>query len=169
MVEARRLIEALESMVVKSDDTSTSNFQIYDQNPHVTMDNYFSGDKVLDWIGSKGFGATMTCRRDRLPSSIPSKYLHKQKTDSSKRTKVARFLNPVVAVKTFGAKDENSSAYRRVHVSFQSTSSCNIGTVNALKECMLTVHKCERGYNENKRTWGIEMNSGRKLYLGTYS
>ena len=28
----------------------------------------------------------------------------KQKTDSSKRTKVACFFNPVVAVKTFGAK-----------------------------------------------------------------
>ena len=74
MVEARRLIEALETMVVKSNDSSTtSDFQIYDERPHVTMDNYFSGDKVLDWIGRKGFGATMTCRRDRLPSSIPSK------------------------------------------------------------------------------------------------
>lgn len=133
------------------------------------MDNYFSGDKVLDWIGSKGFGATMTCRRDRLPSGIPSKYLHKQKTDSSKKTKVARFFNPVVAVKHFDAKDDNSSPYRRVHVSFQSTSSCNIATVNALNECGLTVHKRERGYNENKRMWGIEMNSGRELYLGTYS
>ena len=171
MVEARRLIEVLEGMVVNLDDTSTTtpNFQIYDQKPHVTMDNYFSGDKIIDWIGSKGFGATMTCRRDRLPSGIPSKYLHKQKTDSSKRTKVARFYNPVVAVKTFGAKDKNSLPYRRVHVSFQSTSSCNIGTVNAINECMLTIHKRERGYNENKRTWGIEMNSGRELYLGTYS
>jgi len=170
MVEARRLVEALECMLVNSDDSATKpKFGIYEQKPHITMDNYFSGDKVLDWIGNKGFGATMTCRRDRLPSGIPSKYLHKQKTDSSKRSKVARFYSPVVAVKDFPAKDDNSSPYRRVHVSFQSTSSCNIGTVNALNQCSLTVHKRERGYNENKRIWGIEMNAGRELYLGTYS
>ena len=114
------------------------------------MDNYFSGDKLLDWIGCKGFGATMTYRRDRLPASVPSKYFHKQKTDSSKRTKVARFHNPVVAVKNVNTKDDNSTPYRRVHVSFQSTSSCNIGTVNVLNKCMLTVRKRECGYNENK-------------------
>ena len=30
------------------------------------MDNYFSGDRIYNWIGQKGLGANMTCRRDRL-------------------------------------------------------------------------------------------------------
>ena len=168
MVETRRLIEVLECMAINSDDSiAIPKFQIYDQKPRITMDNYFSGDKVHDWIGSKGFGATITYHHDRLPSNIPSKKLNKQKTDSSKRTKFAHFYNPVVAVKRFAAKDDNSSAYCWAYASFQSTSSCNIGTVNALNECMLTVHKHERGYSDNKRTWGIEMDSCRELYLST--
>ena len=135
-------IESLEHVVINSDDNSAK-FGIYEEKPHITMDNFLSGDKVLDWIGNKGFRATLTCCCDRLPSGIPSNYLHKQNTDSSKRTKVARFFNPVVAVKHFDTEDDNSSPYRRVHVSYQSTSSCNIGTVNSLNGCGLTVHKHE--------------------------
>ena len=52
---------------------------------------------------------------------------------------------------------------------FQSTSSCNISTVNALPGFKVDVAKRERGVRENKRTWGVEMNAGRSLYLGTYS
>ena len=49
MVQARILIEALECMVIKSNDSSTTpKFQIYYQKPHITMDNYFSGDKIID-------------------------------------------------------------------------------------------------------------------------
>ena len=152
MIEARRLLEKLEPMV--DDDTknsSTTIKKIYSSKPHVTMDNYFSGDRICEWIGQKGFGATMTCRRDRLPSGVPAKYWHKQRTDTSKRTKVARFFQPIVAVKKVEAT-ENHCAYRRVNVSFQSTSSCNISTVNALSKCGLTVHKRERGVLDAKRT-----------------
>ena len=169
MIEARRLLEKLEPMV--DDDTkksSTTIKKIYSSKPHVTMDNYFSGDRICEWIGQKGFGEIMTCRRDRLPSGVPAKYWHKQRTDTSKRTKVARFFQPIVAVKKVEAT-ENHCAYRRVNVSFQSTSSCNISTVNALSKCGLTVHKRERGVLDAKRTWGIEMNAARELYLGTYS
>ena len=63
------------------------------------MDNFFSGDKICDWIGQCGFGATMTCRRDRLPSGVDGKYFHKEKTDSSICSKVSKFLQPVIAVK----------------------------------------------------------------------
>ena len=97
--------------------------------------------------------ATMTCRRDRLPSGIPAKYWHKQKTDISKRTKVARFFQPVVAVKEFDATDDHNR-YRRVNVSFQSTSSCNISTVNTLSNCALTVHKREREVSSTPRGYG---------------
>ena len=56
-----------------------------------------------------------------------------------------------------------------MHVSFQSTSSCNISTVNALNTCELDVQKRSRGVDKNKRIWGIEMNPARQLYLATYS
>ena len=141
MIEARRLLEKLDPMV----EGSSSNYKkIYSQKPHITMDNYFSGEKICEWIGKNGFEATMTCRRDRLPPGVPGKYWHKQKTDTSKKTKVARFFQPIVAVKEVQATDEHEE-YRRVHVSFQSTSSCNISTVNALSQCQLSVSKRERG------------------------
>ena len=104
------------------------------------MDNYFSGEKKLTWIGEHGFGATMTCRRDWLPPNVPAKYWHKLKTDISKKTKVACFFQPVVAVKNVPATN-TTEAYRRVHVSFHLTSSCNISTVNALHQCNLSVVK----------------------------
>ena len=142
--------------------------KIFKKKFHITADNHFSGDKVFEWIGEKGYGCTMTCRRDRLPAEIPSYNLHKKQTDSSKKCKVARFFQPVVAVKKVEACNFNES-YQRVHVSFQSTSSCNFATVNALNECSGSKEKRERGRGDNKRIWGIEMNAARRLYLSTYS
>jgi len=165
MIEARRL---LESIIPKISGYHSPEKKIYPVKPHVTMDNYFSGDLIANWIGGNGFSCTMTCRRDRLPSGVPAKYWHKERTDGSPKTKVARFFEPVVAVLDVPASDGNES-FKKVHVSFQSTSSCNIQTVNALNECKLSVSKRTRGINDNRRTWGIEMNAARELYLGTYS
>ena len=50
----------------------------------------------MNWLGGNVFGSTMTCRRDLLPGEIEGNYLHK-KTDSSDKTNVACFFNPVVA------------------------------------------------------------------------
>ena len=58
--------------------------------------------------------------------------------------------------------------YQRVHCSFQSTSSCNIFTVNALSECKLYVEARKRGSNKSKRVWVIEMNQARRTYLSNY-
>jgi len=59
--------------------------------------------------------------------------------------------------------------YLRVHVSFQSTSSTNFSTVNALNECHGFKRRWDRGIGKNKRTWGIEMNDAREMYLDMYS
>jgi len=53
----------------------------------------------MDWIGERGFGTTMTCRRDHLPFGVPGQYFHKQKTLSCAKTKVACFLQPIVVIK----------------------------------------------------------------------
>jgi len=164
-LEARRIMEQLGSMTLGEPPRRTR--QVFREKPHTTWDNYFSGDKISDWAGQNGFGATMTCRRDRLPIR-GDEVLHKKKTDSGKRPKAARFQQPITAVKTVEANG-SSQKYTRVHCSFQSTSSCNISTVNALNGCNGYVRRRERGRMENKRLWGIEMNESRQLYLGSYS
>ena len=157
--EVRNIVEQLLPHV-EGEPADPSVKKIFKEKFHSTWDNYFSGDVIMDWLGTNGFSATMTCRRDRLPSGVPGKYLHKQKTLASQRTKIARFLQPVVAIK----EDEDRS-FRRVHCSFQSTSSCNISTVNALNECKLYTEPRQRGSNISKRVWGIEMNEARRLSL----
>ena len=144
-----------------------SRCQIWKIMPHMTWDNYFSGCNILNWLGELGLGATVTCRRDRLPKEITDTYLHKKKTDSSPRPKAARYFNPIVAVKNVAAVD-GKKGHQRVHTSFQSTSSCNISGVNALSSCNMSIRRRERGRGENKRYWGIEMNDARSLYLQSY-
>ena len=61
-----------------------------------------------------------------------------------------------------------ATSYTRVHVSCQSTSSCNIACVNSLNQNTRFVSKKERGRGEQKRQWGIENNDARQLYLATY-
>jgi hypothetical protein len=133
------------------------------QKPHITWDNFFSGDEIFEYACEKGFGLTMTCRRDRLPGKgvISSKYWHKEKTNSLARPKAARYEQPIFAVKRIG-----DSLIQ--HTSFQSTSSCNITSVNALNELSLYCGSKDRGRGNKKRRWGIEMNESREIYLHTY-
>ena len=122
-------------------------------------------------IGEEGGSATLTCRRDRLPKDADKKHFHhKAAVPVDKRTRVARFEQPVIAVKHVtqpagsGKKD-----YTLVHISFQSTGGTNITTVNSLSEVMLYVRERQKGRGDTKRIWGIEMNEGRETYLKNYS
>ena len=162
--EIRLLLEKLDSMIIGS---ASPGYKIFREKPHITCDNFFSGDHIFELIGQKGYRCTMTCRRDRFPRDIPKHFLHIKKTDTSSRTKVARFVEPIVAVKE-GVCNDGTSKYQRAHVSFQSTSSCNISTVNALNSCKSSVWAKERGQDDRKRRWVIEMNDSRSLYLASY-
>ena len=95
----------------------------------------------------------MTCRRDCLPFGVPGKYFHKQKTLSCAKNKVARFLQPIITIKDNDGGGGFFEPYQCVHRSFLSTSSCNIYTVNALRECKLYVEPMQRGSNKRKRVW----------------
>lgn len=109
----------------------------------------------------------MTSARNSLPRNIKDEYLHKLKTDpKNKQAKIARFAQPIIAVKDV---EKDGKKYQRVHVSFQSTSSCNISTVNALNEVYNFVELRERGKGISKRLWVIEMNHARRTYLSTYN
>ncbi len=108
------------------------------------------------------------------------------------RSKVARFEQPIIAVKnviqprkkasnddddvpgpSVSTKKDNEPVadekkdYVICHVSFQSTGGTNITSVNASVE--LYVREQNKGRGNQKRTWGIEMNEARETYLKTYS
>ena len=81
--------------------------------------------------------------RDHLPKDIPSEYLHKKKTTHEGRPRASRFLNPIVAMEDCTGNMFTDKPYRKVHVSFQSTSSSNISHVNALSSCYGYMRKKE--------------------------
>ena len=124
-------------------------------------------DQAAKLIGEKGYHCISTNRRDRLPQGVAKRYFHGEKTQVNERTKVGRYIQPVIAVKTFKGSGTKKD-YRQVYVSFQSTSSCNLRTINSLSKCNCSIRKKERGRGINKRIWGIEMNEARELYLAMY-
>jgi hypothetical protein len=116
-----------------------------DELPHFIWDKYFSGDQIFDYMGIEGFDALMTCGRDRLPSGIPKKYL--KKTDTGGRSKVAKFNQPIVLV-------HKLEVFQQVHVSFQSTSSCNLSSVNLLPKTKFVCCAAGKGPRRAKMTLG---------------
>jgi hypothetical protein len=84
--------------------------EIYKTPPHITADNHFSGDNIMKFMGSKGYGFTVTCRRDHFPVGI-KQYLHQEKIKvDDKMVKAMQYENPIVAVRQVEATNE-SMAY----------------------------------------------------------
>ncbi len=86
----------------------------------------------------------MTCRRDRLPKSVPRKYFNFIKAAPvNARSKVAQFEKSIIAVKHVKHQDSDTvndkKDYVHCHVSFQSTGGTNISMVNALLLVILYV------------------------------
>ena len=66
------------------------------------MDNFFSGDEVLKYLGEGGRKGTMTCRCDSLPTFVPRKHINFTKAAPvNARSKVARFEQPIIAITYF--------------------------------------------------------------------
>ena len=157
--EVRTCIDDLSKHVVGANNEKKA---IFKKCPHITWDNYFSGEDICHYAGKKGFGLLMTNRRDRLPKEVKGEYMHKKKTDSTKRSKSARYIEPVILVK----EEEN---YEVVLTTFQSTSSCNIISVNSINFNHNFVEARCRGRKQHKRHYLIEQNNARHLYLKSYS
>ena len=86
--------------------------QIYSRPPHLTCDIHFSGDNVLDYAGSKGFGITQTCRRDRFSDGLKS-YLHHEVVNANDaRPKAMRFQKPIVAIKQVPTRGDGEATTR---------------------------------------------------------
>jgi hypothetical protein len=147
--------------------------KVYPKPPHIVADNHFSGEEVMKLLGSKGYGATMTNRRDRFPEGLKP-YLHHEGVKSGcPKARAMRFDNPIVAIKQVPAvEDEDGSikakACTRTLVSFQSTGPTNICGVNNLPSVSLYVSKRVRGKGAATRMWGIEQNEARETYLRHY-
>jgi hypothetical protein len=91
------------------------------------------------------------------------------KVDIGPMPRVARFEQPVIAVKEVKFQpDSEKKSYMIVHVSFQSTGSTNITTINTLDQVELYVAKRERGRGVTKQIWAIEINEAREFYLNIY-
>eukprot|EP00957_Ditylum_brightwellii_P166472 12671618-Ditylum_brightwellii.AAC.1 len=57
---------------------------------------------------------------------------------------------------------ESNKKYQKVHMPFQSTSSCNIQTVNMFSCVSKSEDTREQGVGKNKRKWVIKMNDARQ-------
>ena len=136
---------------------------IYNQRPHITADNYFSGEHVLDYLGQRGYGMTCTCRRDRFPKGLKI-YLHHEKLLSTDiKGKIMCYQNPIIGIKHvpvpapavankegMPAVANKAKAYTKTITSFHSTGATNLSGVNNLKSCELYVSKKERGGKDDK-------------------
>lgn len=162
--EVKHILKDLDELIV-NDFNSLIGKPIFAEHPHITWDNFFSGEKIAMHCASKGYGMTTTLRRDRFPSGVPKKFFHFQKTQpGAARPRAAKYIAPIVAVK----KVHHGSLMQLT--SFQSTSSCNFLSVNAYDSCNLYAVTKERGQRKSnhKRQWAIEMNEARHLYLKSY-
>ena len=165
-----RLTNALTPLVVgQEQEEGDTRHQLFTQKPCLSMDNHFSGKNVDHHLGSNGYNGVYTSACGRLQASVQKYYHHVKAVNVGPHSRAARFANPVVAVKeVVGDGSIGNESYRVVHVSFQSTGSTDITTVNTLDEVDLYVRQREKGRASTKRIWAIEMNEGRELYLKTY-
>jgi hypothetical protein len=91
--------------------------KIYPVLPHIVANNHFLGDEVMDWLGQKGYGVTMTNHGDRFPKGLKP-YLHHDKVVAGcLKAKAMHFAMPIVAIKQQPAVEE-SKAYTKTSVSF---------------------------------------------------
>jgi hypothetical protein len=54
--------------------TSSSTKKLFCEIPCITGENYFQNDKVMDYLGTMGFGAILTSARNSLPKDINSEF-----------------------------------------------------------------------------------------------
>ena len=127
--------------------------KIYSVPPHIVADNHFLGDEVMDWLGRKGYGTTMTNRQDCFPKGLKP-YLHHDKVVAGcPKAKAVHFAMPIVAIKQQPAVEE-SKAYTKTLVSFLSTGAANICGVNNHPLVTNYVSKKVRGKRKTKTCLG---------------
>ena len=92
------IIDKLEEMIVGSPTTMDLK-KLHDTQQEIFWNNCFSHNVMFAYIVKKGFGLIMMPRHDRLPKGVPDKYMHKDVTNTKARSKIERYLQPIVMVK----------------------------------------------------------------------
>jgi len=64
---------------------------LFQEKSHITWDNFFRGQEIMEYAAEEGFGLTMTCRRDRLPDNVPKKYFHHAKPKPTREQRPVGF------------------------------------------------------------------------------
>jgi hypothetical protein len=81
-------------------DRTVKRKQIFSECVHIAMDNHFSGDDVLRYLGEGGWKGTMTCKCNRLSKSVPRKYFNFIKAAPvNARSKAAQFEKLIIAAR----------------------------------------------------------------------
>jgi hypothetical protein len=122
--------------------------------PHIVADNHFSGDEVMDWLGRKGYGTTMTNHQDCFPKGLKPYLRHDKVVASYPKAKAMHFAMPIAAIKQQPAVEE-LKAYTKTLVSFQSTGATNICGVNNLLSVTNYVSKKVRGKGKTNLFGGL--------------
>eukprot|EP00536_Pseudo-nitzschia_multiseries_P011647 jgi/Psemu1/29563/gm1.29563_g len=103
--------------------------KLWSSPPHLTADNFFNGDSILDLMGGLGFGMIGTVVQNRLPNTVEKdNYFHKENASyvSGKRcSRVARLCNPGTIVKklylqAYDNLDQIDSAISKSNIGYKS-------------------------------------------------
>ena len=121
--------------------------KIFDIKAHMTTDNYFNGNQIRGEGGHRGYGLLQTLGRGYLGRDDVKQHFHHGRPPIDQRSKAARYLTPIVAVKSVDP-DGDALEYADIITSFQSTSSCNISAVNSINSLELYCLTKHRGHNE---------------------
>jgi hypothetical protein len=107
--EVKPLVDMIAPLVVgATKDPTDKRKQLFSECVHIAMDNHFSGDDVLHYLGEGGWKGTITCRCNRLPKSVPRKYFNFIKAAKvNARYKVAQFEQPIIAVKNVNHQESD--------------------------------------------------------------
>ena len=71
---------------------------VYSKPPHIFADNFFSSEKLMNYLGAKGYGMIATCACNNIPATI-KQYMHSVKVDSILQwCKVMQLENSIVTV-----------------------------------------------------------------------
>ncbi len=71
------MVDIITPLVVgTTKDPTDKRKQLFSKCIHIAMDNHFSGDEVLRYLGEGGWKGTMSCRCNPLPKSVQRKYFN---------------------------------------------------------------------------------------------
>jgi hypothetical protein len=99
--QVKYMVDMITPLVIgATKDPTDKRKQIFSECVHIAIDNFFSGDEVLRYLGEGCWKETMTCRCNRLPKSVPRKHFNFIKTAPvNARSKIAQYEQPIIAVK----------------------------------------------------------------------